>query len=157
MDISSAVNVPDKPEGPLSEEQSWRNNLMTRQISQLGFSSETFQNFSSSKNTINWALLTMLLYMLLGTLVFRFWVDGWNTVDAMYYSVATFTTVGYGDLYPETEGQRIFGIFYIFGAINIIGGVVFGVLFDALFDMFESSTADRKKKQYRQIHGKVSW
>ena len=45
-------------------------------------------------------------------------------------------------MYPETEAQRIFGMFFVTGGIMIIGGVVLGVLFDAFFDKFEASSKE---------------
>ena len=48
---------------------------------------------------------------------------------------------GYGDLYPETQGQRIFGIFFVAGGIMVIGGVVLGIVFDALFETMQKSVA----------------
>ena len=51
---------------------------------------------------------------------------------------------GYGDLYPETQGQRIFGIFFVAGGIMVIGGVVLGIVFDALFETMQKSVAEKK-------------
>jgi hypothetical protein len=36
----------------------------------------------------------------------------WTGVDSMYFGIVTITTVGYGDLLPETDGAKIFTIFY---------------------------------------------
>ena len=74
----------------------------------------------------------ILLYLVIGTAVFATWMEDWNAIDAVYFTVATFTTVGYGDLFPVSKGQRIFGIFFVNLGIMIIGGVVLGVLMDAL-------------------------
>jgi voltage-gated potassium channel Kch len=53
--------------------------------------------------------------------------QAWTGIDAMYYSVVTVTTVGYGDFAPTTDEGRVFAMFYI-----LIGlGVVFTVLSDA--------------------------
>ncbi len=42
----------------------------------------------------------------------------WTAVDSMYFAVVTMTTVGYGDLSPQTGGGRYFTILYqLFGII----------------------------------------
>ncbi len=62
-------------------------------VSRKGFTSEKFTDFDSSQRAIGIAVVAILVYLLMGTLVFGLWVDGWTLVDALYYTVATFTTV----------------------------------------------------------------
>lgn len=109
-----------------------------------GFTGKDYEEFASSRRTIIMALGIVVTYIFIGALVFGLWVDGWSAVDAIYFTVATFTTVGYGDLYPETQGQRIFGIFFVAGGIMVIGGVVLGIVFDALFETMQKSVAEKK-------------
>jgi voltage-gated potassium channel len=45
-------------------------------------------------------------------------VTGW---DAIWYSIVTITTVGYGDYYPVTTGGRITAIFIMFSGVGLIG------------------------------------
>jgi len=45
---------------------------------------------------------------------------GW---DAIWYSVVTITTVGYGDYYPVTFGGRITAIFIMISGVGIIGAL----------------------------------
>jgi voltage-gated potassium channel len=45
-------------------------------------------------------------------------VTGW---DAIWYSIVTITTVGYGDYYPVTIGGRITAIFIMFSGVGLIG------------------------------------
>jgi voltage-gated potassium channel len=46
--------------------------------------------------------------------------SGW---DALWYSVVTITTVGYGDFYPVTMGGRIAAIFIMLMGVGIIGAL----------------------------------
>jgi voltage-gated potassium channel len=43
--------------------------------------------------------------------------------DALWYSVVTITTVGYGDHYPVTALGRITGVFIMFMGVGIIGAL----------------------------------
>jgi voltage-gated potassium channel len=43
--------------------------------------------------------------------------------DALWYSVVTITTVGYGDRYPVTPGGRITAVFIMFMGVGIIGAL----------------------------------
>jgi voltage-gated potassium channel len=43
--------------------------------------------------------------------------------DALWYSIVTITTVGYGDFYPVTSGGRITAFFIMFMGVGIIGAL----------------------------------
>lgn len=47
-------------------------------------------------------------------------VEGMSFVDAIYFSVITLTTVGYGDLVPQTDAGKIFTAGYVLIGIGII-------------------------------------
>jgi hypothetical protein len=67
----------------------------------------------------------LLLYgalLLIGT-VFYVRAEGWSVLDALYFSVVTLATVGYGDFAPRTSIGKMFTIVYI-----LIGAGVFVVL-----------------------------
>ena len=51
-------------------------------------------------------------------------LEGWTPVDALYFSVVTLATVGYGDFHPTTEAGRLFTIVYILVGIGILAGFV---------------------------------
>src|SRR5688572_31712273 len=47
-----------------------------------------------------------------GTVVYMF-LEGWSWLDALYFSVVTLATVGFGDLHPTTDEAKLFTIVYI--------------------------------------------
>jgi len=69
-------------------------------------------------------LLTLVLIILgTGTLFYHF-VEGWRWLDSLYFSVVTLTTIGYGDLAPQTGFGKLFTIIYIFSGLGVLVGFV---------------------------------
>jgi hypothetical protein len=58
-----------------------------------------------------------------GTVVYSF-LEDWDWLDALYFSVVTLATVGFGDLHPTTNEAKLFTIFYIIFGVGIIAGFV---------------------------------
>ena len=48
------------------------------------------------------------------------WVEKLSFVDALYFSVITLTTVGYGDITPQTDAGKLFTVVYVLFGIAII-------------------------------------
>lgn len=66
------------------------------------------------------------LILLAGTLFYHY-VEGWRWLDALYFSVITLTTVGYGDFSPKTDAGKLFTIVYIFVGLGILAGFITAV------------------------------
>ena len=60
----------------------------------------------------------MLLLLLTGTIFYHL-EEGWSWIDALYFSVITLSTVGYGDLSPTTPLSKVFTMAYIIMGISI--------------------------------------
>tara|TARA_Y100000034_G_scaffold4746_1_gene5506 strand:+ start:594 stop:866 length:273 start_codon:yes stop_codon:yes gene_type:complete len=73
----------------------------------------------NDEHRFNILISTVIVTLLIGTLFYNF-VEGWNVLDSMYFSVITLTTVGYGDLVPITDAGKIFTMFYVLIGIGII-------------------------------------
>jgi voltage-gated potassium channel len=73
----------------------------------------------ASRGVVVLAMVTLLM----GTLFYR-WSEGWGYVDALYFSVVTLTTIGYGDLLPTSAGAKLFTIVYSFIGIGIIAAFI---------------------------------
>lgn len=63
-------------------------------------------------------VIGLLVLPALGVLGYR-WIEGWSLLDALYMTVTTLATVGYGEVHPLSQSGRIFTMGLIVG-----GGVV---------------------------------
>jgi len=45
-------------------------------------------------------------------------IEGWSFVDAVYMTIITISTVGYGEVHPLTAAGRIFSVFLIVGGVS---------------------------------------
>jgi voltage-gated potassium channel len=71
--------------------------------------------------------LLILVFILSSGTIFYSSVEGWSIVDALYFSVVTLATVGYGDLAPQTTAGKLFTIVYIFVGIGLFVAVATSV------------------------------
>ncbi len=63
-------------------------------------------------------LFIFIIVLLLGATVFYTQTEHWSIVDALYFSVMTMATVGYGDLVPTSDFSKLFTIVYTFLSIG---------------------------------------
>ncbi len=63
-------------------------------------------------------LFFFILILLISSTIFYSNVENWTVIDALYFSVMTMSTVGYGDLTPTTDISKIFTIVYTFLSIG---------------------------------------
>ncbi len=70
------------------------------------------------------SLLLFVGFLLLGATYFYYKVEGWSAVDALYFSVMTMSTIGYGDLVPSSDISKLFTIVYAFLSIGAFAALV---------------------------------
>ncbi len=63
-------------------------------------------------------LLFFIVLLLFSSTIFYSTVEHWTIIDALYFSVMTMATVGYGDFVPSTDLSKIFTIVYAFLSIG---------------------------------------
>jgi len=69
--------------------------------------------------------IAILLVMLVGVgTVFYSLVESWNWFDALYFTVITLATVGYGDFAPQTVLGKAFTIAYILLGLGLFVALV---------------------------------
>ncbi len=78
--------------------------------------------FLKDKNYRTLSLST--LFILINGTVFYHFIERLSWIDALYFSVITLTTVGYGDISPQTNIGKLFTIVYILVGLGIIFGFI---------------------------------
>lgn len=63
-------------------------------------------------------IVIFIVLLLFGAYVYHK-LENWRYLDSLYFTVVTATTVGYGDLTPETDAGKIFTIFFAFSGIGM--------------------------------------
>jgi len=100
----------------------------------------------------------ILSYLLLVASLYSIWVEEWSFIDALYFAVVTFTTVGYGDIQIKigigderemTTGLKIVTTIFVIVGIGVIGNITIALLTEALFD-----SVDNVSQKQRIISGK---
>ena len=51
-------------------------------------------------------------------------IEGWSFLDALYMTITTITTVGYGEVHPQGTAGRVFTMFLIIGGV---GGALYAL------------------------------
>lgn len=64
-------------------------------------------------------LFTTIVILTIGTLAYHY-LEGWDWIDCLYFSVITLTTIGYGDFSPQTDAGKLFTLIYILVGLGMI-------------------------------------
>jgi hypothetical protein len=65
--------------------------------------------------------------VVLGT-VFYWAVEDWTPIEALYFSVVALTTVGFGDISPQSDLTRLFTVAYILVGVGILLALITAVI-----------------------------
>jgi len=71
------------------------------------------------KIILAWAITQVVI-----STVAYMWLEGWSLVDALYFSVVTLATVGFGDLHPTTDAAKLFTVLYILAGLGVIAAFI---------------------------------
>ena len=61
----------------------------------------------------------LMMIILFGSATFYHITEKWRYIDSLYFTAATITTVGYGDITPKTDAGKIFTIGFVFVGVGI--------------------------------------
>ncbi len=75
------------------------------------------------RTRLAYGLTIVLVITLMGTLGYHF-LEGWPLADALYMTVISMTTVGYGETFPLSQTGRMFTILLLICSVGAVGYVV---------------------------------
>ena len=73
------------------------------------------------KDHLDVVLLVLVVISITGMVGISFFEPQFSALDALWWTLVTITTVGYGDIYPTSLGGRIVGIFLMLFGIGFLG------------------------------------
>lgn len=95
------------------------------------------------------ALALLLVVIAIGVLGFRYF-SNYSWVDALYMTVITMTTVGFGEVEPLDENAKLFTIFLISTSVAIFAYSV------SVITEYIVSKSDPKRVQYRKLQKMIN-
>ena len=72
-------------------------------------------------------ILAIMLYLAVSVVAYSFILENWSIIDSLYFSIVTFSTVGYGDLTPTNDLSRLFTALYALIGVSCLG-IALGIL-----------------------------
>jgi hypothetical protein len=106
--------------------------------------------FEHSSGAVNLCLFYSLTFVSMSIIAFSFIFEKWSILDSVYFAVVTFTTVGYGDLAPTTQGGRLYTTFFgLYGLVIL--GVFLGIIGHTIGEMQRRHMKEIEKKASRKI------
>ena len=96
-------------------------------------------------------VIPFLLLVVIGT-VFYSILEDWTLFESLYATIITITTVGYGDLSPQSQSGRIFAIFFTLFAIGLAGYAISS----AAAILFETQQENRERRKFEQRMNEIS-
>jgi len=113
----------------------------------LGF----YLRHKSLKNLIL-ALIVAFLVIVVGVVGYMNLID-LDPLDALYFTVVTLGSVGYGDIHPQTNEAKIFTIFFVLVGVSVFlyaFGVVISMLFEGtIIEVFRMEHVKKKLSKLR--------
>jgi len=93
-------------------------------------------------------LLSLTITLLIGTFGYM-QIEGWDAMDALFMTVITLSTIGYGETHPLSPAGRLFTIFLIFGGLGFVA-YAFSLITATVIDG-HLSNALRRRRMIKEI------
>mmetsp|Transcript_446 Transcript_446/g.976 ORF Transcript_446/g.976 Transcript_446/m.976 type:complete len:340 (+) Transcript_446:239-1258(+) len=103
-----------------------------------------FKEFLAAHPTVG-LILNLGMYCLIAGGIFV-WIEGWNMADSIYFTMITGTTVGFGDISPQTPQGRWFAVFFLPFAVIFVSTQL-----SSLANILLGKTEDTKVKALMSV------
>jgi len=102
-------------------------------------------------------IFAVMAYLAIGVLAYHKIFEKWSIVDSLYFTCVVFSTVGYGDMCPQTVGGKIFTCLFGFTGIAMLGAAIASI--GSKLVEVETATARQVEKLSRkrlvEMHDKL--
>ncbi|MBD0371618.1 MAG: potassium channel protein [Pyrinomonadaceae bacterium] len=106
----------------------------------------------ASRFSIRFGLIAIAVMLALGTVGFHL-IEGWPWVDSLYTATQTVTTVGYGDIAPQTFAGRLFAtVFMMAGVGTVLYALTSIVQTVVQSEMVAAFGQRRRSREIRRVH-----
>lgn len=142
--LSATKTSPERAPPDQKKKNALKSSTNEKGVMEIEHGEERLDKFMSRFTQVSlFTCIAMIaVFLLVGVIAYSCVFEGWSLVDSLYFSVVTLSTVGYGDLTPESQGGRLFACFYALAGIAIIGvalGVIGERLVEAHMEAMESA------------------
>lgn len=112
-----------------------------------------FVSFFESSRGILFGFTNLAIFYLAAVVAFSFIFEEWTIIDSVYFATVTFTTIGYGDITPTTDGGRLFTV--VFGLYGIfILGFFAGIIGEKIVETHNAAVQaveDRARQRFKRL------
>jgi voltage-gated potassium channel len=103
------------------------------------------------RKLIQWSAI-LAGFILMGSLGYM-WLEGWDFFDALYMTVITLTTVGYGEVRPLTRVGRAYSMVLMLGGIGVMFYLITGLAKIIVEGEIRDALGKRKlQKNIQRLH-----
>ncbi len=107
------------------------------------------------------AIIIFITFLIGGTLIYSF-IEGGEYLDSAYFTVATVTTIGYGDVVPQTIFGKVFTMFFAFFGVGmafyfftLFGKYIYKKTFQPELEEHHKTIVKHHKKLMKHIESEV--
>ena len=102
------------------------------------------------RSKISTAIILLVLLLFTGIIGFKI-ISDYSWIDALYMTVITITTVGFGEVQPLDPQAKIFTIFLILTSVIIVGYAL-TIITEFIISKNDISELKQKKMQKKLMH-----
>ena len=96
--------------------------------------------------------LAIFSYLVIGVVAYSLVFENWSIVDSLYFTIATGTLVGFGDIVPSSHASKVFTSIFAMTSI-VFFGLVIGILGSRLVEYQVSAVENANKEMTNKVTG----